>query len=103
MREPNKRSSQAGGCNHDGSPSDRFLAPADASGRRLQVRRPGVREPYGQTEDGRDHNHKGYTIWMAGGGVKRGLAFGQIDDFRYAGREMRLTNSKGNVVREILA
>jgi len=92
------------------------------------------RTPYGQTEDGRDHNHKGYTIWMAGGGVKRGLTFGQTDDYgyeavenpvhihdwhatilhllgldherltyRYAGREMRLTNAKGNVVREILA
>src|SRR5262245_29507152 len=28
------------------------------------------RTPYGQTDNGRDHNHKGYTLWMAGGSVK---------------------------------
>ncbi len=92
------------------------------------------RTPYAQRGDGRDHNHKGYSIWMCGGGVKGGLAYGQTDDYgseavenpvhihdwhatilhllgldhekltyRYAGREMRLTDVKGNVVRGILA
>ena len=38
------------------------------------------RTPYAQGSDGRDHNHKGYTIWMAGGGVKAGHAYGATDD-----------------------
>ena len=92
------------------------------------------RTPYAQNSDGRDHNHKGYTTWMAGGGVKGGLSHGRTDDYgyeavegkvhihdwhatilhllgldherltyRYAGREMRLTDVKGNVVKEIMA
>jgi hypothetical protein len=38
------------------------------------------RTPYAQSGTGRDHNNKGYTIWMAGGGVKRGFRFGATDD-----------------------
>ncbi len=38
------------------------------------------RTPYAQGTDGRDHNHKGYTVWMAGGGVKAGHAHGATDD-----------------------
>jgi hypothetical protein len=38
------------------------------------------RAPYAQGPDGRDHNHKGYSIWMAGGGVKGGLTYGATDD-----------------------
>jgi hypothetical protein len=38
------------------------------------------RTPYAQNQDGRDHNHKGYSIWMAGGGVKGGLTYGATDD-----------------------
>ncbi len=84
--------------------------------------------------DGRDHNSRGYSIWMAGGGVKGGVAHGKTDDygfeavdgkvhvhdwhatvlhllglnhekltFKHAGREMRLTDVKGNVVKEIVA
>jgi hypothetical protein len=84
--------------------------------------------------DGRDHNSRGYTIWMAGGGVKGGFAHGRTDDhgfeavdgkvhvhdwhatvlhllgldhekltFRHAGRDMRLTDVKGHVVKEIMA
>ena len=84
--------------------------------------------------DGRDHNNKGFTLWMAGGGVKPGLAYGRTDEYgleavegkvhihdwhatilhllgldhekltyRHAGRDMRLTDVKGNVVGEILA
>jgi hypothetical protein len=91
------------------------------------------RTPYAQG-DGRDHNNKGYTMWMAGGGVKGGLAYGKTDDhgyeavegkvhthdwhatilhllgldherltYRYAGRDMRLTDVKGNVVHAIMA
>jgi hypothetical protein len=92
------------------------------------------RTPYAQGTDGRDHNHRGFTTWMAGGGVKGGFSFGATDDYgyeavegkvhihdwhatilhllgldhehltyRYAGRDMRLTDVKGNVVREIIA
>jgi hypothetical protein len=92
------------------------------------------RTPYAQGGDGRDHNHKGFTTWMAGGGVKSGLAYGATDEYgyeavdgkihihdwhatilhllglnhekltyRYAGRDMRLTDVKGNVVKDIIA
>jgi len=38
------------------------------------------RTPYAQSQDGRDHNHKGYSLWMAGGGVRGGLTYGATDD-----------------------
>lgn len=38
------------------------------------------RTPYAQGPDGRDHNHRGYSIWMAGGGVKGGLSYGATDE-----------------------
>ncbi|MCG6158134.1 DUF1501 domain-containing protein [Rubinisphaera margarita] len=41
------------------------------------------RTPYAQSGTGRDHNNKGYTLWMAGGGVKRGLSFGATDELGY--------------------
>jgi hypothetical protein len=92
------------------------------------------RTPYAQGTDGRDHNSKGFTTWMAGGGVKGGLSYGATDEYgnaavegkvhihdwhatilhllgldheqltyRYAGRDMRLTDVKGNVVKETIA
>jgi hypothetical protein len=92
------------------------------------------RTPYAQGDDGRDHNHRGFTTWMAGGGVKAGYSHGATDDYgyeavdgkmhihdwhatilhllgldhlqltyRYAGRDMRLTDVKGNVVTDIVA
>ncbi len=92
------------------------------------------RTPHAQNGDGRDHNNKGYTVWMAGGGVKHGHSFGETDEhgyeavvdpvhvhdwhatilhtlgldhekltYRYAGREMRLTDVKGKLVKGILA
>jgi len=92
------------------------------------------RTPHAQNGDGRDHNNKGYSIWMAGGGVQPGMSHGQTDEhgyeaidhpvhvhdwhatilhllgldhekltYRYAGREMRLTDVKGKVVKEIIA
>jgi len=39
------------------------------------------RTPYGQTDDGRDHNHQGFTTWFAGGGVKAGHVHGATDEF----------------------
>lgn len=90
------------------------------------------RSPYAQG-DGRDHNNKGYTMWMAGGGVKGGFVHGKTDDhgfeavegkvhthdwhatilhllgldhekltYRHAGRDMRLTDVKGNVVKAVV-
>jgi hypothetical protein len=92
------------------------------------------RTPYAQVEDGRDHNHTGYTTWMAGGGVRAGFRYGATDEFgyeavedkvhihdwhatilhllgldherltfRFAGRDMRLTEVKGRVQQGILA
>ncbi len=92
------------------------------------------RTPYAQGTDGRDHNNKGFTMWMAGGGVKGGICHGLTDDYgyeaidgkvhihdwhatilrllgldhekltyRYAGRDMRLTDVKGTVIQEIMA
>ncbi len=83
---------------------------------------------------GRDHNPHGFTVFMAGGGVKAGTSFGATDDwgwfatenkvhvhdlhatmlhllglehevltFRHAGRDFRLTDVAGHVVKEILA
>ena len=84
--------------------------------------------------NGRDHNHYGFTCWLAGGGVKGGYAHGETDDFgfrsvkdrvavhdlhatmlhllgmdhtkltyRYAGRDFRLTDVHGNVVKALLS
>jgi hypothetical protein len=41
------------------------------------------RTPTAQGDDGRDHNPHGYTMWMAGGGVKPGFAYGATDDYGY--------------------
>jgi len=91
------------------------------------------RTPFAQGKDGRDHNQYGFTIWMAGGGVKGGMVYGATDEwgykaiegrteihdlhatmlhllgvdhtqstFRFGGRDMRLTDVKGHVVREVL-
>ena len=38
------------------------------------------RTPFAQGADGRDHNPRGFTIWLAGGGVKRGYAHGSTDE-----------------------
>ncbi len=92
------------------------------------------RTPTAQQGDGRDHNAKGFSLWMAGGGVKGGSTIGKTDDygfeavenkihihdwhatilalmgldhekltFRHAGRDFRLTDVKGNVVKELMA
>jgi hypothetical protein len=40
---------------------------------------------------GRDHNPKGFTVWLAGAGVKRGHSYGATDDFGYTAAEKRAT------------
>ncbi len=92
------------------------------------------RTPTSEGGNGRDHNHYGFTIWMAGGGIRGGTVYGATDEFgfkaeekptsvhdlhatmlhllgfdherltyRYAGRDFRLTDVHGNVIRDILA
>lgn len=88
----------------------------------------------GKPKNGRDHNHWGFSVWLAGGGIKGGSVYGATDEFgfkaaenptsvhdlhatmlhvlgldhkrltfRYAGRDFRLTDVHGNVIRQILA
>jgi hypothetical protein len=88
----------------------------------------------GKSKLGRDHNHYGFSVWLAGGGVKGGTVYGATDEFgfkaeqnptsvhdlhatilhllgfdheqltyRYAGRDFRLTDVSGQVIREIVA
>lgn len=50
---------------------------------------------FGRTSDsqgakGRDHNPNGFTIWLAGGGVKRGFHYGSTDEFGYKAVEKRV-------------
>jgi hypothetical protein len=41
------------------------------------------RTPTAQGNDGRDHNPEGFTMWLAGGGVKAGFKYGATDDYGY--------------------
>ncbi len=41
------------------------------------------RTPVAQGDDGRDHNPQGYTMWLAGGGVKSGIRYGATDEYGY--------------------
>ncbi len=41
------------------------------------------RTPFAQGSDGRDHNPFGFSLWMAGGGVKGGIVYGATDEFGY--------------------
>ncbi|MDX1962926.1 MAG: DUF1501 domain-containing protein [Pirellulales bacterium] len=92
------------------------------------------RTPFAQGSDGRDHNPYGFTMWLAGGGIKGGVSYGQTDEygykaienklvmhdlhatmlhllgldhtrltFRFSGRDFRLTDVHGHVVKELLA
>ncbi|MCO8124119.1 DUF1501 domain-containing protein [Stieleria sp. TO1_6] len=45
------------------------------------------RTPSAQNGDGRNHNNKGYTLWMAGGGVKGGYSYGATDEHGFAAVE----------------
>ena len=48
------------------------------------------RTPTAQGGDGRDHNPHGFTMWMAGGGVKSGIAYGSTDDYGYFAQEDKI-------------
>lgn len=48
------------------------------------------RTPFAQGSDGRDHNEHGFSVWMAGGGVRPGMAYGATDDWGYRATENRL-------------
>ena len=92
------------------------------------------RAPTSEGAKGRDHDHYGYTVWMAGGGVKGGFSYGATDEFglsavenrvhvhdlhatilhlmgldhekltyRYSGRDYRLTDVHGQVIKELFA
>lgn len=49
------------------------------------------RTPMAQGSNGRDHNPHGFTIWMAGGGVKGGYAHGSTDEYGYFAVEDKVT------------
>jgi hypothetical protein len=49
------------------------------------------RTPFAQGTEGRDHNPFGYTVWMAGGGVRGGTVYGATDDFGYRVVDGRVT------------
>jgi uncharacterized protein (DUF1501 family) len=48
------------------------------------------RTPMAQGSDGRDHNPFGYTVWLAGGGVKGGTTYGATDEYGYFAVENKL-------------
>ena len=49
------------------------------------------RTPVAQgTDDGRDHNPEGFTMWMAGGGVKGGFKYGATDEYGYYAVENKM-------------
>jgi hypothetical protein len=47
------------------------------------------RTPFAQGTDGRDHNQFGFTIWLAGGGVRPGIVYGATDEWGYRAIENR--------------
>jgi len=49
------------------------------------------RTPMSQGGDGRDHHNKGFTVWLAGGGVRGGLNYGATDELGYAAVENVVT------------
>jgi hypothetical protein len=48
------------------------------------------RTPFAQGSDGRDHNPFGFSLWLAGGGVKGGTIYGATDEFGYKAVENKL-------------
>jgi hypothetical protein len=49
------------------------------------------RTPVSENGDGRDHNHYGFTVWLAGGGVKGGTAYGATDEFGFRAADGRVS------------
>jgi hypothetical protein len=48
------------------------------------------RTPASQGNDGRDHNHWGFSVWLAGGGIRGGMAYGSTDEFGFKAVEKRV-------------
>jgi uncharacterized protein (DUF1501 family) len=48
------------------------------------------RTPHAQNDDGRDHNATGFSMWMAGGGVKGGLRYGATDEHGIRAEEKKM-------------
>ncbi len=48
------------------------------------------RTPTAENADGRDHNPHGFTMWLAGGGVKRGVTYGRTDEYGYYAVERKV-------------
>ncbi len=48
------------------------------------------RTPFSQNNNGRDHNPRGFTTWLAGGGVKPGFAYGSTDEFGFQAVENKV-------------
>ena len=49
------------------------------------------RTPFAQGSNGRDHNPQGFSLWMAGGGIKGGTIYGATDEYGYRVVENKLT------------
>lgn len=49
------------------------------------------RTPVSENGDGRDHNHYGFTMWLAGGGIKHGIVHGTTDEFGFRAVEDRVS------------
>jgi hypothetical protein len=47
------------------------------------------RTPASQGSNGRDHNHWGFSVWLAGGGIKGGMTYGATDEFGFRAVENR--------------
>jgi hypothetical protein len=48
------------------------------------------RTPVAENGNGRDHNHHGFSMWLAGGGVKGGMTYGATDEFGFAATENKV-------------
>lgn len=48
------------------------------------------RTPTSENGTGRDHNHHGFTMWMAGGGVRGGMTYGESDDFGFRAAQNKM-------------
>lgn len=48
------------------------------------------RTPTVQGSNGRDHNPQGFTVWLAGGGLRTGMAYGETDEFGYHAQQNRV-------------
>jgi uncharacterized protein (DUF1501 family) len=48
------------------------------------------RTPVSEGAKGRDHNNHGFTVWLAGGGVRGGMAYGATDEFGFAAMENKV-------------